>query len=328
MSNPNNPTNSTLNKSILVIGSINADLYVDVPRIPHTGETIMGQDASMLPGGKGANQAVAAARLGATTWFAGKLGSDAYAPPLKMALENAGVELELLDQIDGPSGQAIILLQPAGANAIITVSGANQEWIELSDEVHDRLRTVGAVLLQGEIPVAINLEAAHAARSAGVPVFLDAGGNGGEVLSSLLPLVDILSPNEHELSVLSGGMPVTTNEEILAAARAVQAKGAHTLLIKLGQRGAMLVPEQGKPVMHSAFHVKAIDTTGAGDCFTAAYAVATVGGMPPQARLRFACAAAALSVMRKGAIPSMPSRDAVKRFLMSNSHETDLTAYE
>jgi ribokinase len=317
-----------LNKSILVIGSINADLYVEVPRIPQPGETLMGQDASMLPGGKGANQAVAAARLGANVWFAGKLGSDAYAPPLQMALESAGVELDLLDQIDGPSGQAIILLQPNGANAIIVVGGANQEWIELSDAVHDRLRTVGAVLLQGEVPVAINLEAAHAARAAGVPVFLDAGGNGGQVLSTLLPLVDVLSPNEHELSVLSDGMPIHTNEEILAAARAIQAKGAHTLLIKLGHRGAMLVPEQGKPLVHSAFQVKTVDTTGAGDCFTAAYAVATVGGMQQQARLRFACAAAALSVMRKGAIPSMPNREAVKRFLMNNSNATDLTAYE
>jgi ribokinase len=160
-----------------------------------------------------------------------------------------------------------------------------------------------------------------------VPVILDAGGSGGAVMPALLPLVDILSPNEHELAVLSS-MPTGTNEEVLSAARTLQAKGAHTLLVKLGGRGAMLVPEQGKPVIHGAFEVKVVDTTGAGDCFTAAYAVATVGGMQPQARLRFACAAAALSVMRKGAIPSMPNREAVKRFLMSNSHEADLAAYE
>jgi ribokinase len=316
-----------MNKSLLVIGSINADLYVEVPRLPGPGETIAGIDAAVRPGGKGANQAVSAARLGVDTWFAGKLGSDAYAPPLRLALEGAGVETDLIEQVDGPTGQAVILLQPGGANSIIVVGGANREWVDLDDRVHARLREVGALLLQGEIPDAINLEAAHAARGVGVPVILDAGGSGGVVLPALLPLVDILSPNEHELAVLSS-MPTSTNEEVLAAARALQAKGAHTLLVKLGARGAMLVPEQGKPVMHSAFAVNVVDTTGAGDCFTAAYAVATVGGMQPQARLRFACAAAALSVMRKGAIPSMPNREAVKRFLMSNNHETDLSAYE
>jgi len=316
-----------MNKSLLVIGSINADLYVEVPRLPGPGETIAGIDAAMRPGGKGANQAVASSRLGVETWFAGKLGSDAYAPPLRLALEGAGVETDLIEQVDGPTGQAVILLQPGGDNSIIVVGGANHEWVELDDRVHARLREVGALLLQGEIPDAINLEAAHAARAAGVPVILDVGGSGGAMLPALLPLVDILSPNEHELAVLSS-MPTATNEEVLAAARSLQSKGAHTLLVKLGGRGAMLVPEQGKPVMHSAFDVKVVDTTGAGDCFTAAYAVATVGGMQPQARLRFACAAAALSVMRKGAIPSMPNREAVKRFLMSNNHETDLAAYE
>jgi ribokinase len=316
-----------MNTSLLVIGSINADLYVEVPRLPGLGETIAGMDAAMRPGGKGANQAVAAARLGSETWFAGKLGSDAYAPPLRLALEGAGVQLDLLDQVDGPTGQAVILLQQGHDNAIIVIGGANREWVELDDAVHQRLRQCGALLLQGEIPDPINLEAAHAARTAGVPVILDAGGAGGAVLPALLPLVDILSPNEHELAVLSG-MPTTTNEQALAAARALQARGAHTLLVKLGQRGAMLVPEQGKPVVHGAFQVNVVDTTGAGDCFTAAYAVATVGGMQPQARLRFACAAAALCVMRKGAIASMPSREAVKRFLMSSSSETDLNAYE
>jgi ribokinase len=316
-----------MSKSLLVIGSINADLYVEVPRLPGPGETIAGIDAAVRPGGKGANQAVAASRLGVETWFAGKLGSDAYAPPLRLALEGAGVETDLIEQVDGPTGQAVILLQPGGTNSIIVVGGANREWVELDERVHARLREVGAVLLQCEIPDAINLEAAHAARALGVPVILDAGGSGGVVMSALLPLVDILSPNEHELAVLTS-MPTATNEEVLAAARSLQVKGAHTLLVKLGARGAMLVPEQGKPVIHSAFEVNVVDTTGAGDCFTAAYAVATVGGMQPQARLRFACAAAALSVMRKGAIPSMPNREAVKRFLMSNTHETDLAAYE
>ena len=135
-----------MNKSLLVIGSINADLYVEVPRLPGPGETIAGIDAAVRPGGKGANQAVAAARLGVETWFAGKLGSDAYAPPLRLALEGAGVEIDLLEQVDGPTGQAVILLQPGGANSIIVVGGANHEWIELDDGVHARLRECGALL--------------------------------------------------------------------------------------------------------------------------------------------------------------------------------------
>ncbi len=316
-----------MNKSLLVIGSINADLYVEVPRLPGPGETIAGIDAAVRPGGKGANQAVAAARLGIETWFAGKLGSDAYAPPLRLALEGAGVAIDLVEQVDGPTGQAVILLQPGGESSIIVIGGANHEWLELDERIHARLRECGALLLQGEVPDVINLEAAHAARAAGVPVIMDAGGSGGAVMPALMQLVDVFSPNEHELAVLSR-MPTRTNEEALAAARAVQDQGAHTILVKLGSRGAMLVPEQGKPIFHGAFAVTVVDTTGAGDCFTAAYAAATVGGMQPPARLRFACAAAALSVMRKGAIPSMPNREAVKRFLMSNSHETDLNAYE
>lgn len=307
-----------MSKLLTVVGSINADLYVEVERLPKPGETIIGQDAAFRPGGKGANQAAAAARLGIETWLSGNLGSDAFAPPLRQALEGAGVKVDLVNQVDGPTGQAIILLQQGGENSIIVVAGANREWVELDEATRDSIRNSGLLLLQREIPEDINLEAAHIAHAAGVPVILDAGGSDEPLSKELMPLITVLSPNETELARLTG-MPTTTNEQVAAAARRLQDLGIGSVLVKLGNRGAMLVPKTGKLIVHGVFKVKVVDTTGAGDCFTAAFAAGLVGGMKEASCVRFACAAAAMSVQKKGALPSMPSRDAVKRFLLTRS---------
>ena len=303
-----------MNKPLLVLGSINADLYVEIERLPLPGETLPGQNAAVRPGGKGANQAAAAARLGADTWCIGQVGSDAYAPTMTAALRGNGVRTELLTTVAGETGQAFILLQQGGENSIIIVGGANQRWNGISSPALECIRSAAALLLQREIPESINLAAAQAAHAAGVPVVFDCGGADAPLPADILPLIAVLSPNETELARLTG-MPTNSDAEVLRAAKAMQAKGVGTVLVKLGARGSLLVPKTGEPLRQSIFPVSVVDTTGAGDCFTAAYAVAMSEGLPETQRLRFAAAAAAICVTGLGAMPSMPERLAVERLL-------------
>jgi ribokinase len=170
------------------------------------------------------------------------------------------------------------------------------------------------VLLQREISEDINLAAAKAAHAAGVPVVLDGGGADAPLPAAILPLISVLSPNETELARLTG-MPTGSDAEVLLAAKTMQAKGVGTVLVKLGARGSLLVPKVGEPLRQSVFPVSVVDTTGAGDCFTAAYAVAMSEGLPESQRLRFAAAAAAICVTGLGAMPSMPDRRSVERLL-------------
>lgn len=299
---------------LLVVGSANADLYVELDRLPAPGETLPGRNAAVRPGGKGANQAAAAARLGLDTRFAGRFGSDAFAAPLREALAGAGVDLTPAHAVPGPTGQAFILLQAGGENSIIIVGGANRAW-EASPGLP--VAGAGAVLLQREVPEAVNLHAARLAQAAGVPVVLDCGGDDGPLPAELLPLIAVLSPNESELARLTS-LPTGDDAAVLTAARALQARGVGTVLVKLGARGCLLVPRHGEPLRQPAFRVPVVDTTGAGDCFTAAYTVGMVEGLPEPARLRLACAAAALCVQGMGAMPSMPPRAAVESFLASH----------
>jgi ribokinase len=299
---------------LVVVGSINADLYVEIDRLPLPGETISGANAAMRPGGKGANQAGAAARLGYPTQLIAQLGDDAYGPVLLQALILAGVDLAGVASVPGPSGQALILLQGSGENSIVIVGGANQVWRELPASAQRTIAGGGALLLQREIPEAVSLGAARCAQQAQVPVVLDAGGVDAALAPELLQLVSCLSPNESELARLTG-MPTDSDEAVLAAARHLKRHGVASVLVKLGSRGALLLTPDGEVIHHDAYPVTVVDTTGAGDCFTAAYAVAMLEGRPPAKRLRFACAAAALCVGVKGALPSMPDREAVNEFL-------------
>lgn len=300
-----------MGRHLLVVGSANADLYVELERLPLPGETLPGTNAAVRPGGKGANQAAAAARLGLPTRFAGRFGSDAFAAPLRAALADAGVDLSPSRDLPGPTGQAFILLQRGGENSIVLVGGANRAW---EPAPGFDLAGAGALLLQREIPEAVNLAAAQAARAAGVPVVLDCGGDDTPLPAALLPLIDVVSPNESELARLSD-LPTDDDARVLAAARRLQGHGVGTVLVKLGSRGCLLVPRDGEPLRQPAFQVAAVDTTGAGDCFTGAYTVGLVEGLPERERLRLACAAAALCVQGLGAMPSMPTRAAAAALL-------------
>lgn len=303
---------------LVVVGSANADIYVEVERLPAPGETLAARAGHTLPGGKGANQAACAARLSYPTFFVGQVGKDAHGSLIRDALISCGVRLEHLNSISVPTGHAVVMLQPGGQNSIIIVGGANVSWPRLEDNIsrfpmstQQLIRRAGAVLLQREVPDAVNLEAAKIARSANVPVILDVGGADAPIPEDLLQCITILSPNETELSRLTGTR-VESLEDAIGAARKCQEMGVKQVLVKLGERGSVLLTEDGNTIVQpSILAPSVLDTTGAGDTFTAAYAVALVEGQSLADSLQFAAAAASLCVRIKGAIPSMPDRKAV-----------------
>jgi len=297
--------------AVVVVGSANADLVLE-SRLPLPGETLRATaGGDMVPGGKGANQAAAAARLGTATEFVGQTGKDGTATLLRDALAGAGVGLSFCAEVDGPSGQAVIILQPSGENSIILVPGANAAWAAPSAEALSAVAAARLLLLQREVPESVSLAAARAAAAAGVPVILDAGGDDSPICAELLRLCTYLSPNETELARLSALPTDGGEEDVLRAARHLQyIAGCRSVLVKLGAHGSLLVPPPpASPLRQLAFAApKVVDTTGAGDCFTAAFGVALVEGQSERDALRFASAAACLAIQKRGALPSLPSR--------------------
>ncbi|KNA17205.1 hypothetical protein SOVF_082120 [Spinacia oleracea] len=328
--NPNFPSlsvNSSQNPDpqnpappLVVVGSANADIYVEIDRLPKEGETISAKSGQTLAGGKGANQAVCGGKLSYPTYFFGQVGKDANGKLISEALESGGVCLDHLRSVsEAPTGHAVVMLQSDGQNSIIIVGGANMcGWpLVIGDKDLEIVRNAGIVLLQREIPDSVNIQVAKAARSAGVPVILDAGGMDAPLPGELLEFVDILSPNESELSRLTG-MPTETFQQVGEAVTKCYEMGVKQVLVKLGDKGSALFIEGEEAVKQPIISApKVLDTTGAGDTFTAAFAVALIEGQSKQECLRFAAAAASLCVQVKGAIPSMPDRDSVLNLLRS-----------
>jgi ribokinase len=303
-------------KPLVVVGSINADLVVELDRLPKKGETLSTKGGSMnvYPGGKGANQAVAASNLGYPTQFVGQVGKDAYAPMLCQALSDRGVDTRMVHAINGSSGIAFIMIQPGGENSIVLVGGANtsEEW-QISDDVTAAIQNAGVVLLQREIPESVNVIFAKLATSARVPVILDAGGADRPLRGDVLANIAILSPNETELERLTG-MPTKTEKDCIKAAESLVHQGVNKVLVKLGAKGSLLVDIYGNILKQKAEKVlEVVDTTGAGDCFTAAFAVAMLEGKSDQEAMAWASKAAALCIQSAGAIPSMPTRAAMEK---------------
>ncbi|KAJ9527636.1 hypothetical protein QJQ45_025914, partial [Haematococcus lacustris] len=314
------------------VGSVNADLVLPIERLPLPGETLAAASLETVPGGKasgnssfvphrrgwtqGANQAAAAAKLGYPTFFVGQVGCDANGVMLREALKSAGVDTTFLRQVPGSSGTALILLQQSGENSIIIVGGANQGGWELGPEAQAAIAGAGALLLQREVPEHVNIQAAQLAKTAGVPVYLDAGGVDAPLAPDLLACLTLLSPNETELARLTH-LRTDTEEEIQAAAQKLQAQGVTSVLVKLGAQGSLLLPGAGQAAVRQPAlpAPQVVDTTGAGDCFTAAYAVAALEGKPAAEALRFASAAGCICVQRSGAQPSLPSREEVDALL-------------
>lgn len=227
-------------KPIVVVGSVNADIFVNVGRLPLQGETLKGTGGYVAPGGKGANQAVAASRLGAPVSFAGIFGSDTHATMLRSTMQEAGVNTELSGISDGPSGQAIILLEPDAMNSIVLIEGANGDWpAVLPSPLKQAITEAGYVLLQREVPERVNIEVARHAKENGVSVLMDVGGDDGPLPSALLECITCCCPNETELNILTD-MPTDSEEKIEAAARKLQSFGVREVLVTLGKDGSMV----------------------------------------------------------------------------------------
>ncbi len=313
-------------KSILVVGSLNMDQVVRVPHLPALGETLLGAGSlKLVPGGKGANQAVAIARLGAPVAMAGRVGNDPFGTQLLASLQTNAVNAELIavDQEEA-SGVAFIFLSPEGNNAIVVASGANMHVGKDSQQnaaIFGRIAQAQALVLQLEIPLETVVELISAGHSAGIPVVLNlapAQPLPGEALGQLA----ILVVNESEASLLSG-QRVDSLEDARIVATVLHEQGTDTVVITLGSQGALLATDDETGKTHTIYqpapHVQVVDSTAAGDCFVAALTVALTEQQTPEEALRFAVYASALKVTKFGAQSGLPTRDEVASFIRSHT---------
>lgn len=297
---------------VVVLGSSNTDLVVRVERIPSEGETVLGSDLFRAAGGKGANQAVAAARLGAEVRFVGAVGGDEFGRQALAGLRAEGIDTDLVRVLGGvPSGVALITVDAAGRNAIAVAPGANSSVSAQDARSAVAALPEGSVLLaQLEVPIEVVREGLHAARAGRHRTVLNpAPVPPGGLPPELLALVDVLTPNEHEAAALVGRDAAP--EEL---ARELLERGTGAVVITLGEQGALVATreEQERLPVH---RVDAIDTTAAGDAFSGGLVAALAEGRTLPDAARFASAVAALSVTKRGAQPSMPSRAEVERLL-------------
>ncbi|GIH61328.1 ribokinase [Microbispora siamensis] len=294
---------------ISVFGSANMDLVAYVAQAPKPGETITGREFRTIPGGKGANQAIAAARAGADVAFLGAVGDDAFGPGLRAALAEAGVDTAGLRVVSGPSGVAHIVVQDGGDNSIIVVPGANGVVTGPAGRDAEVIARSGALLLQLELPMDAVVAAAQVPRAAmsRAEVILTPA-PAVPLPAELLEAVDLIVPNEHEAAALTGrDDPRDALEALLDL--------VPEAVVTLGARGVLYGSRDGARLHEAAVPVRAVDTTAAGDTFAGALAVARTEGADPARALRFASAAAALSVQREGASTSMPHRHEIDRLL-------------
>jgi ribokinase len=309
-----------VSRPIVVVGSVNLDLVCAVERIPVPGETLIGGDVRLFGGGKGANQAVAVARLGYPVTLIARVGDDAFGRDLRSALRTAGVDVRhVLATRHTPTGSAFICTDRRGENSIVVSPGANRRLRPADIERRlGVLRSAGMVLLQLETPMDTVEYVAGAAHRAGVPVMLDPAP--ARALSSrLLRRITWLTPNETEARVLCGtGTLALTRRAVAAAARQLRSRGAGSVVVKLGRRGAYVTLDDGG-VLVPAFRVRTVDTTAAGDAFNAGLAVALTTGQAPVDAVRYAAGVGAISVTRPGAQPSMPTAREVQRLLRAGA---------
>lgn len=286
-----------------MLGSANIDLVAYVATAPLRGQTVLGREFRTVPGGKGANQAIAAARAGGEVRMIGAVGDDAFGTELRAALERSGVDTARLRTVPGPTGTAHIVVDDQGGNAIVVVPSANATVTSLDDADLAALADCDVLLLQLELPLETVAAGAAAGRAAGVRVVLTPA-PAQPLPASLLADVDLLVPNEHEAAALAG---------LTDPAAAVAALLAHSpeVVVTLGAAGCLYAARGGEPVRVPAPAVDAVDTTAAGDSFVGALAVALAEGRPIIAALEWATAAAALSVRRPGASTSMPRRSEI-----------------
>ncbi len=301
---------------IVVVGSINSDLVASAPHLPQPGETILGDGFAVYPGGKGANQAVAVAKLGHDCSMIGKLGRDGFGADLRAQLVHAGVDTAAVGEADGPSGVALITTGADGENSIVVVSGANALLLPADIEANrDLILRAKIVLVQLETPLETLARVSELAGENNVPVMLDPA-PAQKLPADLLRSLAWITPNSTETGVLLGMTNSADDpEQAPALAEALLARGPRGVVLKMGSHGAYLATSNGLRQHLPAFRVAATDTTAAGDAFNGGFAVGLARGMKPGKAARFASAVAAISVTRKGAQPSMPTLGEVEDFL-------------
>ena len=294
-------------KPVVVVGSLNMDLVMRTPRVPVGGETLHGHEFSTLPGGKGANQAVACARLGARVAMIGQVGNDGFGTTLRDGLAADGIDVSAIPQnATVGTGVAMILVEDIGQNRIVLAAGANGALTAADIDAHAGLIEGAAMLvLQLEVPMPVVQRAVEVAHAAGVPVLLNPG-PAAPLPDSLWSQIDILVPNESEAALLSG-VSVDDVASAYAAARALRQRGVGIVLITLGASGVAVVDDSGEH--HLPAHVvKAVDTTAAGDTFIGGLTAGLIEGMNLNDAIALGQRASALCVTRHGAQPSIPYR--------------------
>jgi ribokinase len=311
--------------TLVVAGSLNMDFVVSVDRLPAPGETVLGRDFRMIPGGKGANQACAAGKLGGDSVrvkLIGRVGYDIFADHLKASLSAAGVDVTAVHATRAqPTGVALIWVDRQGQNSIVVASGANHELAAADVEaMRKSLRGAAIALFQLETPLDTVEAALKLAREEGAITVLDPA-PAQRLPSGLLAAVDILTPNESEALLLCGRAPARVSPgDAPELAESLRLLGPRTVIVKLGDQGCLLLNDAG--LRHfPAYAVEVRDTTAAGDTFNAALAVTLAEGRAIEEAIPFANAAAAISVTRLGAQASAPSRAEVEEFLATNEHK-------
>ena len=299
---------------IAVVGSSNMDLVVKSTRIPAVGETILGGDFIMTPGGKGANQAVAAAKLGAEVYFIAKLGNDIFAEQSLNNFKKAGVNTEhVIQTSEAPSGVALIMVDDEGNNLIVVATGANQKLLPADvKRAESDIASCGAVVAQLEVPLETIEFAAKMANDLKVPFILDPA-PAQKLGAELLEMVDVLTPNETEAHILTG-VEVTDEDSARTAAGNLLERGVKAVILTLGGKGFLLA-DHDKSRYVSAQKVDAVDSTAAGDAFTGSLAVGIAENKSLLDAALFANYVAALSVTKMGAQSSMPTLQEVKDFM-------------
>jgi ribokinase len=301
--------------TVVVFGSLNMDLVVRTPRLPAAAETITGHEFFTAPGGKGANQAVAVARLGAPTKMVGRVGGDAFGRELRQNLTAAGVDVSaVFTDTTVSSGVAVIAVDDNAQNNIIIVPGANSQIGQDDlDRVETSLAGAKVLLLQLEVPLDAVVAAARLAHERGITVVLDPA-PAQELPPELYTLVDIITPNEIEAGQLVG-LAIKNPEDAAGVAKMLLSLGVQTVMVKMGALGVIYALAESEPVFVPAFEINAVDSVAAGDAFNGGLAAALVAGQPLPEAVRWGAAAGALSATKMGAQASMPPRAEFDAFL-------------